>query len=236
MSIEIYPSSDRGHASYGWLDTWHLFSFANYYNPLREKFGVLRVLNDDTIECGTGFNEHPHKNMEIISIPLEGSLEHRDSMGNTTVIREGEIQIMSAGSGIRHSEFNHSKTKQAKFLQIWIFPKVKNIVPRYDQKKFASPLPVNVFRTYVSPEKESDTLWINQDAWLSRAAISVQFEVSYKRNLATNGIFLFVISGQITVSGHILNKRDAIGISDENEIKVQALDDSDVLLIEIPME
>jgi quercetin 2,3-dioxygenase len=236
MSIEVFRSADRGHATYGWLDTWHHFSFANYFNPLREKFGVLRVLNDDTIEGGTGFNEHPHQNMEIISIPLEGAIEHRDSMGNTTVIREGEIQIMSAGTGIRHSEFNHFKTEKAKFLQIWIFPKVKNIVPRYDQKKFASPPPPNEFLTYVSPNKNDATMWINQDAWLSRASIQAQSEVSCGLHSEQNGLFLFVISGVVSIEGHSLNHRDAIGITGMKEVSVKATVDADVLLIEVPME
>jgi len=236
MPIEIFRASDRGHADYGWLDTWHHFSFANYYNPMRERFGLLRVLNDDTIEGGTGFDEHPHENMEIISIPLKGAIEHRDSMGNTTVIREGEIQVMSAGTGIRHSEFNHSKTEPSKFLQIWIFPKHKNIVPRYDQKMFAFPLPRDVFQTYVSPENDNDTLRINQDAWLAHAAISAESEVSYKLKSVNDGIFLFVISGEVTVAGQTLKNRDAIGITEMTEVTVKGNTETDVLLIEVPME
>jgi quercetin 2,3-dioxygenase len=236
MSIELFPATDRGHANYGWLNTWHHFSFANYYNPLRERFGLLRVLNDDTIQAGTGFNEHPHENMEIISIPLEGALEHHDSMGNTTVIRSGEIQVMSAGTGIRHSEFNHSKSELAKFLQIWIFPKQKDIVPRYDQKKFASPPPLNIFQTYVSPEKNTGTLWINQDAWLCRAAISAQSEVTYQKQKEANGIFIFVISGEIIIDGNTLKNRDAIGITGMSEISVKGNTEADVLLIEVPMD
>jgi quercetin 2,3-dioxygenase len=235
MSKEIYRASDRGHASYGWLDTWHNFSFANYFNPLRERFGLLRVLNDDTIEAGTGFSEHPHENMEIISIPLSGALEHRDSMGNTTVIRQGEIQIMSAGTGIRHSEFNHSKTEKTAFLQIWIFPKVKNITPRYDQKKFSSPLPAGVIETYVSPDKNSDSLWINQDAWLSRAFLPARAEISYSLHSHLNGIFLFVISGEVSVEGDSLFRRDAIGITEKNDILIKASHDADLLFIEVPM-
>jgi quercetin 2,3-dioxygenase len=236
MPTELFHASDRGHAAYGWLNTWHHFSFANYYNPLRERFGVLRVLNDDTIEGGTGFNEHPHENMEIISIPLQGAIEHRDSMGNSTIIREGEIQIMSAGTGILHSEFNQSGSEQAKFLQIWIFPKLKNIVPRYDQKKFVSPLPPDKFQTYVSPDKDENTIWINQDAWLSRAAITPGSEVSYRKNLKENVIFLFVISGEVSVAGQILKNRDAIGITEMDEISVKGNSEADILLIEVPME
>lgn len=235
MSIELFRAADRGHADYGWLSTFHHFNFANYFNPLRERFGLLRVLNDDTIAGGTGFEEHPHANMEIVSIPLQGALKHHDSMGNSTVIQTGEIQIMSAGTGIRHSEFNDLANAQTKFLQIWIFPKLKNIVPRYDQKKFASPPPQNVFKTYVSPEKNSDTIWINQDAWLARAAVSAHSEIVYKRKLETNGIFLFVISGEVTLAGNILEERDAIGVSETAEITVQAAADSDLLLIDIPM-
>ena len=235
MPIQLFPAADRGHGTYGWLDTWHHFSFANYFNPLREKFGVLRVLNDDTLEGGTGFNEHPHQNMEIISLPTEGALEHLDSMGNSTVIHCGEMQIMSAGTGILHSEFNHSGTEQTKFFQIWIFPKKKNIIPCYDQKKFASPLP-NVFQTLVSPENDSDTLFINQDAWLSRAFISSRGEVAYHKHLPGNGIFLFIISGETLVSGQTLKSRDAIGITDEDEIQAKGIVDSDVLLIEVPMQ
>lgn len=236
MSTQLFRAADRGHADYGWLSTFHHFSFANYYNPLRERFGVLRVLNDDTIAGGTGFEEHPHANMEIVSIPLQGALKHRDSMGNSTVIRTGEIQIMSAGTGIQHSEFNFFADEQTKFLQIWIFPKLKNTVPRYDQKKFASPLPPNVVKTYISPEKDEETILINQDAWLSRASISAQNEVSYKRKLETNGIFLFVISGEVTVSGITLRERDSVGITETPEIIIQASLDSDLLIIDIPME
>lgn len=235
MSIELFRAADRGHADYGWLNTFHHFNFANYFNPLRERFGLLRVLNDDTIAGGTGFEEHPHANMEIVSIPLQGALKHSDSMGNSTVIRTGEIQIMSAGTGIRHSEFNDLADAPTKFLQIWIFPKQKNIVPRYDQRKFASPPPPNVFQTYMSPDKNSDTIWINQDAWLARAAVSAQSEIVYKRKLETNGIFIFVISGEVTVTGNILKARDAIGVSETAEITVKAAADSDLLLIDIPM-
>lgn len=236
MSIELFHAADRGHADYGWLSTFHHFNFANYFNPLRESFGLLRVLNDDTIAGGTGFEEHPHANMEIVSIPLQGALKHRDSMGNSTVIRTGEIQIMSAGTGIRHSEFNFNADEPTKFLQIWIFPKQKNIVPRYDQKKFASPLPPNVIQTYVSPAKDGDTIWINQDAWLSRASISAQSEVAYQRKKETNGIFLFIISGEVTAAGQILKERDAIGITETIEITVRASVDTDLLIIDVPME
>lgn len=235
MSIELFRAADRGHADYGWLSTYHHFNFANYFNPLRERFGVLRVLNDDTIAGGTGFEEHPHANMEIVSIPLQGALKHRDSMGNSTVIKTGEIQIMSAGTGIQHSEFNYFADEQTKFLQIWIFPKLKNIIPRYDQKEFASPPPPNVFQTYVSPQKDGNTIWINQDAWLSRASISAQSDVSYQRKLETNGIFIFVISGEVTVAGQTLKARDAVGITKTSEITVRATLDSDLLLIEVPM-
>jgi redox-sensitive bicupin YhaK (pirin superfamily) len=171
-----------------------------------------------------------------VSIPLQGALKHSDSMGNSTVIQTGEIQIMSAGTGILHSEFNFFSDKQTKFLQIWIFPKQKNIVPRYDQKKFPSPLPPNVIQTYVSPEKDGDTIWINQDAWLSRASITAQHEVTYKRKLETNGIFLFLISGEIMAEGQRLQKRDGIGITGTSEIVVQAGADADLLILDVPME
>ena len=236
MSTELFQAAERGHADYGWLSTFHHFNFANYFNPLRERFGVLRVLNDDTIAGGTGFEEHPHANMEIVSIPLKGALKHRDSMGNSTVIRTGEIQIMSAGTGIRHSEYNFYADEETKFLQIWIFPKLKNIVPRYDQKKFASPLPDNTIQTYVSPEKDGETIRINQDAWISRASIRAQSQVTYKRKLETNGIFLFVISGEVTIAGESLKDRDAAGITETAEITVQAEKDSDFLIIDVPME
>ena len=236
MPVELFRAADRGHADYGWLNTFHHFSFANYFNPMRERFGLLRVLNDDTIAGGTGFEEHPHANMEIVSIPLQGALKHRDSMGNSTVIRTGEIQIMSAGTGIRHSEYNFYANEETKFLQIWIFPKLKNIVPRYDQKKFASPMPLNVIQTYVSPQKDGDTIWINQDAWLSRASISTQNEVNYKRNSKTSGIFLFLISGEVTVDDQTLKERDALGLTETEVVTVKAAKDSDILIIEVPME
>lgn len=231
----LHKAETRGHADHGWLDSHHTFSFANYYDPQRVHFGALRVLNDDIVTGGMGFGTHPHDNMEIISIPLKGALEHKDSMGNTGVITKGEVQVMSAGTGIRHSEFNHSKTEMVNFLQLWIFPKLKNIAPRYDQKLFDLAERQNKIQILVSPDEEN-TLHINQDAWLSMADLDADKKVNYKIHKPGNGVYIFIIDGNIETGDLQLMKRDGAGITDADEITINAKSRSEILFIEVPMQ
>lgn len=234
MEKVIHKADSRGHANHGWLDAHHSFSFANYYNPERTRFGVLRVLNDDIVQPGEGFGTHPHDNMEIVTIPLKGELAHKDSTGNKEVIHPNEVQIMSAGSGLTHSEFNNSKTDEVNLLQIWVFPKEKNIKPRYDQKVFEPSGRLNKIQTLVSPKDES-ALWINQDAYFSRTDIEKGKSVDYELNTKKNGVYIFVIEGKIEIEGDMLSRRDAIGIQETERIKIKAEDNSEVLIIEIPL-
>lgn len=235
MKTVIHRSESRGHSNYGWLDTKNTFSFSDYYNPERIHFGALRVLNDDIIAGGNGFDTHPHDNMEIISVPVYGAMEHRDSMGNTHVISENEIQNMSAGSGITHSEYNHDPENELNFLQIWIFPRLKNIEPLYEQKIFSHDERENKFQLIVSPDKNSGALWINQDAWLSLANPDQDNELTYKIHKAGNGVYVFVIAGEIVVDSAVLKNRDGIGIWDCGQFEIKAIQDSKLLLIEVPM-
>ncbi len=235
MKTIIHTSDSRGFANHGWLKSHHTFSFANYYNPERIHFGALRVLNDDTIAEGTGFDTHPHDNMEIISIPLSGDLAHKDSMENSSVIKEGDIQVMSAGTGIFHSEYNHNKDKEGKFLQIWVFPNKKNVNPRYDQISLADIEEENKLFQILSPNKEDQGVWIYQDAWFSMGKFSEKRKVDYSLNKPTNGVYLFVIEGSITINENNLGKRDAIGIWDTEKLDFQVYAGSQILLMEIPM-
>jgi len=231
----IHRAGTRGYANHGWLESRHTFSFAGYYNPDRMHFGALRVLNDDIVAGGMGFGTHPHDNMEIISIPIDGSLEHKDSTGHKEVIKPGEVQIMSAGSGLQHSEYNHSKTEKVNFLQIWVFPKEKNIEPRYDQKYFPDKQMHNRLLTVVSPEGEGE-LWINQDAWFSMGVLEAGEQVDYALKKSGNGIYLFVIEGSITVEGESLDRRDGMGVINTSTIQILANSDSKVLVMDIPMK
>jgi redox-sensitive bicupin YhaK (pirin superfamily) len=237
MKTELHPAKERGHANHDWLDTWHSFSFATYFNPIRERFGCLRVLNDDTIAGGTGFDLHPHNNMEIITIMLDGALEHRDSMGNTQVINPGEVQVMSAGTGIYHAEYNHSETEMAKLLQIWIFPREKGLKPRYDQKIFSDQDSQNQLLTLVTPDnkQEDGALWIHQDAYISKINLQKDKSFDYKLRIPGNGIFVYVIEGSSIVDKNVLNRRDAIAITETESILIRSDSDSEVLLLEIPM-
>ena len=202
MKTELHPAKERGHASHDWLDTYHSFSFATYFNPAREQFGCLRVLNDDTVSGGTGFDLHPHNNMEIITIMLEGALEHRDSMGNTQVINQGEVQVMSAGTGIYHGEYNHSKTEQARLFQIWIFPREKGLKPRYDQKFFEENEIINELTTLVTPDtdQQDNSLWIHQDAYISTIKLQEEHVYDYQTRIPGNGVFVIVTEGKISVN------------------------------------
>lgn len=235
MKKIIHRANTRGHANHGWLDSHHTFSFANYYDPERIHFGMLRVLNDDIVKGGYGFGAHPHDNMEIISIPIDGALEHQDNQGHKSVIRENDVQIMSAGSGVRHSEYNHSKTKDVNFLQIWVLPKEKNIQPRYDQKTYAPETLQNRLLTVISPEKTDSTLWINQDAYFSLGNLEKGKSLNYNPQNANQGVYIFVIDGEVSVGNEKLGKRDGIGIWDVNEFSIQADANAKVLFMEVPM-
>ena len=236
MSKSILHKADtRGHANHGWLDSKHTFSFANYYNPERMHFGVLRVLNDDQVAPGMGFGTHPHENMEIISIPLEGDLEHKDSMGNIAVIRHGDIQVLSAGTGITHSEYNKNKDKEVKFLQIWIFPNKQNVTPRYSQISLKIEDRHNNFQQIISPNPDDEGAWINQNAWFSMGNFDSGFETTYNLKSSQNGVYIFVLEGEIEVEGQILSKRDGLGIWDTDSFSLKALSNCDVLLMDVPM-
>ncbi len=236
MSKSILHKADtRGHANHGWLDSKHTFSFANYYNPERMHFGVLRVLNDDQVAPGMGFGTHPHENMEIISIPLEGDLEHKDSMGNIAVIRHGDIQVLSAGTGITHSEYNKNKDKAVKFLQIWIFPNKQNVTPRYSQISLNIEDRHNNFQQIISPNPDDEGAWINQNAWFSMGNFDNGFETTYNLKSNQNGVYIFVLEGEIEIDGQTLSKRDGFGIWDIENFNMKALSNCDVLLMEVPM-
>ena len=236
MSKSILHKADtRGHANHGWLDSKHTFSFANYYNPERMHFGVLRVLNDDQVAPGMGFGTHPHENMEIISIPLEGDLEHKDSMGNIAVIRHGDIQVLSAGTGITHSEYNKNKDKAVKFLQIWIFPNKQNVTPRYSQISLNIVDRHNNFQQIISPNPDDEGAWINQNAWFSMGNFDSGFETTYNLKSNQNGVYIFVLEGEIEVNGQTLSKRDGLGIWDIENFNMKALSNCDVLLMDVPM-
>ena len=235
MKKVIHTADSRGRAEHGWLSSHFSFSFAEYYNPERIHFGMLRVLNDDTIQAGMGFGMHPHNNMEIITIPLSGSLEHRDSMGNGSIIKAGEVQYMCAGTGVRHSEFNPSSTDIATLLQIWVLPKLHNIEPRYDQIAFNPENLINQWLLVVSPDGIDNSLIINQNAWFSLTKTQKDNRISYKTHLEGNGMYLFVIEGEINVAGQLLKKRDAIGISESESIDIEVIEEAYLLLMEIPM-
>lgn len=235
MKTVLHKANTRGHANHGWLDTYHTFSFANYYDPKRIHFGVLRVLNDDIIDPAMGFGKHPHDNMEIITIPLEGDLEHKDSMGNTGIIRHGDIQVMSAGSGIFHSEYNANSNQRVNLLQIWLIPNKKNVEPRYDQISIRDLYKQDQLYQILSPNKNDAGVWIHQDAWFHMGDLSNQTTVEYRLQNNNNGIYLFIIKGTINVAGFELNQRDGLGIEEVNKIEIQATSDARILLMEIPM-
>ena len=235
MKSIFYPAGERGKNDIGWLKANFSFSFGPYYNPERVHFGVLRVLNDDIIAAGAGFGTHPHDNMEIITIPISGALEHKDSMGNTAVITAGEIQVMSAGTGVMHSEYNHSKTEDANTLQIWLFPKERNIKPRYDQKNFNELLKVNELTILVSPDKTGDALWINQDATFSMGDFEAGKTINYDIKRPGNGVYVFVIEGAIKINGNVLNKRDAIDVVDLSSLIIETEAFTRVLIMDVPM-
>lgn len=233
----LHKAETRGNANHGWLNSYHTFSFANYYNPERMNFGVLRVLNDDTVMGGKGFGTHPHDNMEIISIPLEGDLEHKDSMGNVAVIRNGDIQVMSAGTGIRHSEYNKNVDKTVKFLQIWVFPNKRNVTPRYDQITLKLADRKNKLQQILSPNPNDEGVWIHQNAWFHLGTFDKGFKTQYRiKGGSGNGVYAFVLNGNITINGQTLGARDGFGVWDVAQLDIQADSKAELLLMEVPMQ
>ena len=236
MKTILHKANTRGHANHGWLDSYHTFSFAGYHDPERVHFGALRVLNDDIVAGGMGFGTHPHDNMEIISIPTSGDLEHKDNMGNQQVIRQGDVQVMSAGTGIQHGEKNKNTDKPVKFFQIWVFPNKKNVEPRYDQKNFSDADKHNKLLTVVSPIGTNDGgVQIHQDAWFSLGKLDKDFSTHYKLKNDKNGVYAFVIEGSVSINGEKLEKRDGLAISETDALKINANSDSELLLMEIPL-
>ena len=236
MKTTVHTADSRGFQNHGWLVANHSFSFANYYNPERVHFGVLRVLNDDFVSAGMGFGTHPHSNMEIITIPLSGELHHKDSMGNFGAIKKGEIQVMSAGTGVMHSEYNKNKEEAVKFLQIWVFPREVGVEPRYDQKDIKSEEKINDFQQILSPNKDDDGVWIHQDAWFNLANFTKGNSKNYNLNINGNGVYAFVLKGSAKIGDQILNERDGFGIWDTESFNVEALENTEILLMEVPME
>lgn len=235
MKTVLHKSDTRGHANHGWLDSHHSFSFASYHHPERMRFGVLRVLNDDKVVPGRGFGTHPHDNMEIISIPLEGDLEHKDSMGNTSVIREGDLQVMSAGTGIFHSEYNKNPDREVKFLQIWVYPNQKDVDPRYDQISLKALEQENSFYQVVSPDSSDQGVWIHQEAWFHLGHFDPETESVYTLKKKENGVYLFVLEGAVKVNDIPMERRDGLGIWESSEILFKFREHSRVLLMEVPM-
>jgi len=232
----FHQAESRGNADHGWLHSRHTFSFADYYDPDRVHFGMLRVLNDDIVDAGMGFGTHPHDNMEIISIPLQGDLEHRDSMGNVAVIRQGDVQVMSAGSGITHSEYNRNKDKKVKFLQIWVLPDRKNVKPRYGQISLSIADRHNTFQQILSPNPDDAGVWIYQNAWFHLGQFDKGFSADYNIKAKGNGVYTFILSGDMTILNQKLKSRDGFGIWDIDKFTVKADTDAEFLLMEVPMK
>lgn len=235
MNTIMHKAATRGHANHGWLDSWHTFSFASYHDPHRMHFGALRVLNDDTVGGGMGFGRHPHDNMEIISIPLEGELEHADSLGNVQVIRKGDVQVMSAGTGVVHSEKNKNSDLPVRFLQIWVFPSQKNVEPRYAQQHFSDAQKHNRLVTVVSPMGEKEGVNIHQNAWFSLGKLEPGVSLVYQLKRPENGVYAFLIEGDVSINDIVLNRRDGLGITGTNSLTITANKDAELLLMEVPV-
>jgi quercetin 2,3-dioxygenase len=235
MKQIIHKENERGSADHGWLKAKHSFSFGQWYNPQKVHFGMLRVLNDDIVKAGFGFGKHPHDNMEIVTIPLSGAIEHKDSTGGHGVIKKNDVQVMSAGSGIEHSEFNHSKTEEVSLFQLWIFSNQKNIAPRYDQKTFLPEERNNKFQTVVKPFG-NEGLWIYQDAWISLGNFQKDFATTYTLNKKGNGVYILVVAGEVVIENNLLKKRDAIGLWEIVSININPTEQTELLLIEVPMK
>ena len=236
MKTVLHKSDSRGHANHGWLNSYHTFSFAGYHNPERMSFGVLRVLNDDTVAGAMGFGAHPHANMEIISIPLSGDLEHQDSTGRKAIIKNGDIQVMSAGTGITHSEKNASQNEEVKFLQIWVIPNKQNVEPRYDQITLEPASRKNQLEQVVSPSPDDAGVWIHQDAWFHLGTIDKGISIPYTVKKQGNGVYIFIINGSFKIGEQLLEKRDGLGIWDTSSFNFTALEeDSEILVMEVPL-
>lgn len=232
----LHKANTRGHANHGWLNAYHSFSFASWYNPDRLQFGMLRVLNDDTVAAGMGFGAHPHDNMEIITIPLEGDLAHKDSMGNAATIKNGDVQVMSAGTGIQHSEFNPNHNQQTKLLQIWVFPKIRNVAPRYQQITLNPQDRINKLQQILSPNAADEGVWIRQDAWFHLGKFEKDMTLVYNIKKEGNGVYAFVLKGDIIINGEKLETRDGLGIWDTSKLDIQVKEGAELLIMEIPME
>ncbi|WP_353099748.1 pirin family protein [Myroides odoratus] len=232
----FHPASSRGLVNHGWLISHHTFSFANYHNPERMHFGVLRVLNDDQVAAGKGFGIHPHDNMEIISIPLEGDLKHEDSMGNTSIIKEGDIQVMSAGTGIMHSEYNKNQDREVQFLQIWVYPNKRNVSPRYDSITLDKTKRKNKFQQILSPNPEDEGVWIHQEAWFHLGLFDNQMQVNYTIKKPGNGVYIFLIKGSATIEDQKIEARDGLGIWDITNLTIQTTSpETEILVMDVPM-
>ena len=236
MQTIYHAANSRGFADHGWLKSAHTFSFANYYNPQRMGFGVLRVINDDMVDGGQGFGTHPHRDMEIISIPLSGALAHRDNMGNGSVIKGGEVQVMSAGTGIAHSEMNASADEAVKFLQIWVLPRKNQVEPRYQQITIAGEARPNAFQQILSPNADDAGAWIHQNAWFFVARFTDQTVKRYDVKREGNGVYAFVIKGKARIGNIELGERDGLGVWETAGFDVQAIGDAEILLIDVPMD
>ena len=237
MKTVVHKSDSRGFANHGWLKSYHTFSFASYQNPQRMNFGALRVLNDDVVQPKMGFGTHPHQNMEIISIPLKGALSHKDSMGNKRAIEVGEVQVMSAGTGLTHSEFNDSQTNEVNFLQLWIIPEEMNVEPNYEQRQFPEEGRKNQLQTVVAPKDklEVDALPISQQAYIYRTSLDADTTLNLNVKSKQNGFYVFTVKGEIEVANNRLDSRDAIGISEVEGIQIKANHNSELVIIEVPM-
>jgi hypothetical protein len=236
-NMVLHKAATRGHADHGWLNARHTFSFANYYDPERMHFGVLRVLNDDSIAAGKGFGTHPHDNMEIVTIPLSGTVAHKDSMGNAGTINAGEVQVMSAGTGITHSEFNHRQDAELRLLQIWMFPRQRNVTPRYAQMALDSAASNNGFAQILSPSSEDAGVWVHQDAWFHMGRFDGAHRTNYTLKRKGNGVYAFLIEGSATINGQALERRDGLGVWDVDALTIETGEQgAHILLMDVPME
>lgn len=236
MEKVFHPANSRGKADFGWLKANYSFSFANFFDPNKTNFGLLRVLNDDTVAAGMGFGTHPHRDMEIITIPLSGQVRHRDSMDHTKVVKAGEVQVMSAGTGVEHSEMNPSQ-HDLNMLQIWIFPEKQGLEPRYDQKNYEHLLQKNELINLVTPksDQKEEAVWINQNAYLKLGEFESGREIVYNLHNQEHGVYIFLIDGSVKIDDHTLEKRDAMGVWKTSSLTIEVLKQSKVLLIEVPM-
>lgn len=236
MQTILYKANERGSADYGWLKPNYYFSFGQFHDPAKIHFGLLRVVNDDFIAGGGEFPTHPHDNMEIVTIPLTGALQHKDSTGGNGIIKAGDVQIMSAGTGVQHSEANASAHEPVSLFQIWVFPKEKNIAPRYAQRTFNISERQDRWQVVVSPIDTDDALWINQDARFALTNLNASASLPYHTAFKGNGVFLIVLNGKAKINNTLLEKRDALGISETDTFTIEAVENTELLAIEVPMK